>query len=350
MTQQKSLQLGLRSSGVWSGVRVAIARRTEGRGVALLAIILVVTALTEPLVFSAYQVTLGRIALIGLVALGLTAVILMGHLDLSVASTLAASGVVLAIIPDLTLGIVAALAMGLLVGAINAFGVAIIGINSFIWTLGMLFFLRGMALVISGGAPVKITDVEAGVIFGQPLLGPISPRILLFILVFVAIQVFVSRVKIGREFYAVGGNPQAAKDAGIPVKKRIFAGFLISGFVSAFAGVANTLERTAADPVAGSTVLLASFAAAIIGGNHLKGGRGSIVGTLVGATALGVMEIALTVSGVQVPVQQIFIGLVLLVAVITDPNTLRSLGASIRSAGPMRARFQGTVSDPKLPS
>lgn len=347
MTQQESLQLGSRSSGMWPSIKVAIARRTEGRGVALLAIILAVTALTEPLVFSAYQVTLGRIALIGLVALGLTAVILLGQLDLSVASTLAASGVVLAVIPDLTLGIIAALATGLLVGAINAFGVAIIGINSFIWTLGMLFFLRGVALVISGESPIKITDVEAGVAFGKPLLGPITPRILLFILVFIAIQVFVSRLRIGREFYAVGGNLQAAKDAGIPVKRRIFTGFLISGFVSALAGVINTLERTAADPVAGSTVLLASFAAAIIGGNYLKGGRGSIVGTLIGATALGVMQIALTISGVQVPVQQIFIGLVLLIAVTTDPNNLRSLIAGIRSARSSRVKVQEPASEPK---
>jgi ribose/xylose/arabinose/galactoside ABC-type transport system permease subunit len=274
-------------------------------------------------------------------------VILLGQLDLSVASTLAASGVVLAIIPDLTLGIIAALALGLLVGAINAFGVAIIGINSFIWTLGMLFFLSGMALVISGESPIKITNVEAGIAFGKPLLGPVTPRVLVFILVFIAIQIFVSRVRIGREFYAVGGNSQAARDAGIPVKRRIFTGFLMSGFVSALAGVVNTLERTAADPVAGSTVLLASFAAAIIGGNYLKGGRGSIVGTLIGATALGVMQIALTISGVQVEVQQIFIGLVLLIAVTTDPNNLRSLISSIRSARSWRVKAQRSDSEPK---
>ncbi len=346
MTQQDTIQLGGGELSLWGKIKLTIARRTEGRGVALLAIILTVALLTEPLVFTAYQVTLGRIALIGLVALGLTAVILMGQLDLSVASTLAASGVVLAIIPDLTLGIIAALLTGLLVGAINAFGVAIIGINSFIWTLGMLFFLRGVALVISNEAPVKLTNADAGIAFGQPLIGPITPRILIFILVFIAIQVFVSRVKMGREFYAVGGNPQAAKDAGIPVKRRIFTGFMISGFVSALAGVINTLERTAADPIAGSTVLLASFAAAIIGGNYLKGGRGSIVGTLIGAGALGVLQVTLTLSGVQVPVQQIFIGLVLLLAVTTDPNNLRAVLSSIRSARSSRVKVQKPASEP----
>jgi len=142
-------------------------------------------------------------------------------------------------------------------------------------------------------------------------------------------------VKAGREFLAVGGNRQAAYDAGIPVKRRIFTGFIISGGVAALAGVVNSLERTAADPTAGSTVLLASFAAAIIGGNYLKGGKGSIVGTLIGAASLGMLQVALTISGVQVPVQEIFIGGVLLLAVLTDPSSLRAVWGSISTT------FQG---------
>jgi ribose transport system permease protein len=113
---------------------------------------------------------------------------------------------------------------------------------------------------------------------------------------------------------------------------------MISGFVASLAGVINTLERTAADPRAGLTVLLASFAAAIIGGNYLKGGRGSIVGTLIGATALGVLQVALTLSGIQVPVQEIFIGLILLLAVTTDPASLRAVLGSIRSVRQGRSK------------
>jgi ribose transport system permease protein len=264
----------------------------------------------------------------------------MGELDLSVASTLAVSGVVVALIPDVRLGILAALAVGILIGVVNAFFVAIVGINSFIATLGMLFALRGLAFVLSDEAPIKITDVDAAIAFGQPLIGPITPRVLIFILAFIAIQMFVSRVKAGREFFAVGGNRQAAYDAGIPVKRRIFTGFMISGFVAALAGVINTLERTAADPTAGATVLLASFAAAIIGGNYLKGGRGSIVGTLIGATALGVLQVALTLSGVEVPIQQIFIGTILLLAVTTDPANLRAVLGSVRSLRLGRSKVQ----------
>ncbi len=344
MSQSPSIQISKGGDNFLSRARLVLARRTEGRGTALLIALLVFVSLSQPLVFTAYPVTLGRIALVGLVALGLTAVILMGELDLSVASTLAVSGVIMALIPNLWLGITVALGVGLVIGVVNAFFVAVVGINSFIATLGTLFSLRGLAFVLSNEEPVRISNVDAGIAFGTPLIGPITPRILIFVLAFIAIQVFVSRVKAGREFFAVGGNRQAAFDAGIPVRRRIFTGFMISGFVASLAGVMNTLERTSADPRAGQTVLLASFAAAIIGGNYLKGGRGSIVGTLIGATSLGLLQVALTLSGVQVPVQNIFIGLILLVAVTSDPASVRVVLGSIKSArqGASKARSRET--------
>lgn len=326
--------MGPESKGPLGKLRVTLARRTEGRAVGLFLIIATVVTLTQPLVFTAYQVTLGRIALIGLVALGLTAVILMGELDLSVASTLAVSGVIMTVVANETnilIGVLAALAASVVISLVNAFFVAIVGINSFIATLGMLFALRGFALVLSDEQPVKLANTDFGIAFGQPILGPLTPRILIFFAIFILLQIFVSRVRVGREFLAVGGNRQAAYDAGIPVKRRIFTGFIISGGVAALAGVINALERTAADPTAGSTVLLASFAAAIIGGNYLKGGKGSIVGTLIGAASLGMLQVALTISGVQVPVQEIFIGGILLIAVITDPSSLRAVWGSINT-------------------
>lgn len=328
MTNQDTLDLD-QGTADSSRLRSALTRRTESRGVVLLGVVLALALLFEPLVFTAYQVTLGQVALIGLVALGLTAVILMGELDLSVASTLAVSGVVMALVPNFTLGILAALGTGLLIGIVNAFFVVKVGINSFIATLGMLFVLRGLAFVLSDEKPVRLTNIDAGIAFGTPLIGPITPRIVLFLLVFAALHVFVTRVRAGREFFAVGGNRQAARDAGIPVSRRIYTGFMISGFVAALAGAINTMELTAADPTAGSTVLLSSFAAAIIGGVALTGGRGSILGALIGAFSLGILEIGLTLSGVQVDVQQIFIGGVLLIAVITDPASLRAVRGSI---------------------
>lgn len=331
MTQATGLMLSGEQRGFVARVRTTLARRTEGRALALLLVVSIVTWFTEPVAFTSWSVTLGRIALIGLVALGLTVVILMGELDLAVASTLAVAGVVMASIDDLALGILAALVVGAAIGVANAFFVVVVGINSFIATLGMLFFLRGLAFVISDEQPVRLSDIDAGISFGKPLIGDLTPRILIFVAVFVLIQIFLTRVRVGRELYAVGGNRQAARDAGIPVARRIFMGFMISGVVAAGAGVINTLERTAADPTAGSTVLLSSFAAAIIGGILLNGGRGSVLGTLIGAASLGIMQVALTLSGVQVDVQNIIIGLVLLLAVITDPASLRAVVGSARS-------------------
>ena len=174
MTNQTVIKVGSTATGFWGKSRTLLARRTEGRAIVLFAIIATFVTVSQPLVFTAYQVTLGRIALIGLVALGLTAVILMGELDLSVASTLAVSGVIAVTVANQTnmaIGVLAALAAGVVVSLINAFFVAIVGINSFIATLGMLFALRGMAFVISDEAPVKLENTDLGIAFGQPLLG-----------------------------------------------------------------------------------------------------------------------------------------------------------------------------------
>lgn len=346
-----TLTLGnAQASGPLAVARTALRRRTEGRGVVLLAVVVVVALVREPLVFSAYSVTLSRVALIGLVALGLTVVILMGELDLSIASTVVLSGVVMAQTSSLPLGILMALATGVVVGMVNAFFVVKVGINSFIATLGMLFVLRGLAIVISDAKPVPLADIGTAIRFGLPIVGPLTPRILIFAVLFVLIQVFLTRVRAGREFFAVGGNRQAARDAGIPVNRRMFTGFVLCSVVAALAGVIDTLERTAADPTSGSTILLSCIAAAIVGGVALTGGRGSIIGTLIGALSLGILEVGLTLSGVQVDIQQIFIGGVLLLAVMTDPASIRAASSSLRTSfHGLRARSGGRELVPPNP-
>jgi ribose/xylose/arabinose/galactoside ABC-type transport system permease subunit len=332
MTSAQSMNLGdAPATTMARRLRNVLRRRTEGRAVALLAVVAVAALVLEPLVFSAYPVTLSRVALVGLVALGLTVVILMGELDLSVASTVVLAGVVMAQMPNIPLGILAALATGVVVGLVNAFFVVKVGINSFIATLGMLFVLRGLAVVISGSEPIPLDNITFAIEFGLPLVGALTPRILIFVVAFVLLHLYLTRVRAGREAFAVGGNRQAARDAGIPVDRRLVTGFVMCSVIAAGAGVIDTLERTAADPTSGSTVLLSSFAAAIIGGVALTGGRGSVLGTLIGALSLGTLEVALTLTGVQVDIQQIFIGGVLLLAVMTDPASLRAAGTSIRT-------------------
>jgi ribose transport system permease protein len=331
MTQTATLDLGNANTDLVSRIKTGFARRTEGRAVILLVLVLIWALIWEPTVFSAYEVTLGRLALIGLTAVGLTAVILMGELDLSIASILAVSGVVMASFDNVFVGIAIALAIGLVIGAVNAFFVAVVGINSFIATLGMLFFLRGMAFVISDEEPVSMENKDFALEFSKPLIGDFTPRVLIFVLAFIAMHIFLTRVRVGREFYAVGGNREAARDAGVPVRLRVFTGFMISGFVAASAGIIVTLQLTAADPTAGSNALLTSFAAAIVGGILLNGGRGSVLGTLLGAASLAILQVGMTFNGVESDVQNIVIGLVLFIAVITDPNSVRAVVGSVRA-------------------
>ncbi len=348
MTSTQSMNLGDAAPTTKAHrLRNVLRRRTEGRAVALLVVVAVAALVLEPLVFSAYSVTLSRVALVGLVALGLTVVILMGELDLSVASTVVLAGVVMAQMPNIPLGILAALATGVVVGLVNAFFVVKVGINSFIATLGMLFVLKGLAVVISDSKPIPLDNITFAIKFGLPLVGALTPRILIFVVAFILLHLFLTRARAGREAFAVGGNRQAARDAGIPVDLRLVTGFVMCGVVAAGAGAIDTLERTAADPTAGSTVLLSSFAAAIIGGVALTGGRGSVLGTLIGALSLGTLEVALTLTGVQVDIQQIFIGGVLLLAVMTDPASLRAAGSSIRTfMQGLRARSDRELAPP----
>jgi ribose transport system permease protein len=236
------------------------------------------------------------------------------------------------------------------VGLINTFFVVKVGINSFIATLGMLFVLKGLAIVLSDAKPVPLKNIDAAIQFGLPIVGPLTPRVVIFLVAFVLVHLFLTRARAGRELFAVGGNRQAARDAGIPVNLRMLSGFVLCSVVAALAGVIDTLERTAADPTAGSTVLLSSIAAAIIGGVALTGGRGSIFGTLIGATSLGIIAVGLTLTGVQVDIQQIYIGGVLLLAVITDPTSLRAAGSSIRIfIHGVRARSTRSELDPPTP-
>jgi ribose transport system permease protein len=313
-----------------SRLGAALRRRTEWRAVGLLVLVLVVFGITQPDVFGSYGVTLSRIALDGLVALGLTLVILQGELDLSVGSVVALSGTVLATTPDLGLGIVFALLVGIGVGLVNALLVIYAGVNSFIATLGTLFAIRGLAFVVSGGKPVSVHDLETAIRFGAPVLGPLTPRVLIFFAVFVVLQIFLTRIRAGREFYAVGGNRQAAIDAGIPVKRRLLTSFVACSVLAALAGIVNTLELTSADPTAGSDVLLSGIAAAVVGGIVLNGGRGSLVGTLIGAAALGALQIGLDFAGVSQELKEVTVGAVLVLAIVTDADNLRAVLARVR--------------------
>jgi ribose/xylose/arabinose/galactoside ABC-type transport system permease subunit len=302
-------------------------RRPELRALVLFALLLVVLAFWEPAVFSSYDVVLQTAAVTMLVAAGLMAVLVQGELDLSVGATLALAGVLVAKTSDsLILASAVALAAGVAVGVVNGLIVTRLGVNSFIATLGTMITLGGLALVLSHAQQVPIRDWQSGVSFGQKVLGGLTPRILISLALVALLHLGLARTRIGRDFYAVGGNRPAALDAGIPARRRLMTGFVVCSVTAALAGVILTIELTTADPNAGNTVLLNSIAAAVIGGASLNGGRGTVLGSTIGAIGLAGLTVGLEFAGVSPNVLDMTVGAVLILAVSADgPELVRRL-------------------------
>jgi ribose/xylose/arabinose/galactoside ABC-type transport system permease subunit len=301
-------------------------RRPELRAGVLFGVLLIALAFTQPTVFSSYAVVLKTAAVTALVAAGLTAVLVQGELDLSVGSMVALSGALVATTShSLVVGGLIAILAGVAVGLLNGMLVTRVGVNSFIATLATMIALGGLALVITDGTQVPIKNLGAGISFGENVLGSLTPRILITIVGVAALHLFLSRTRIGREFYAIGGNRAAAQDADIPTQRRIVLGFVICGVAAALAGVMLTIELTTADPNAGSTVLLNAIAAAVIGGASLSGGRGTVLGTLIGAVGLAALTVGLEFGGISPNIQDMVVGIVLILAVSADGPTLLRL-------------------------
>ena len=151
---------------------------------------------------------------------------------------------------------------------------------------------------------------------------------LITIAIIVVAHIFLSRTRVGREFYAIGGNRAAAVSAGVPVNRRVVLAFVLSGMIAAAAGSMLAVELGTADPNAGSKLLLNAIAAAVIGGASLKGGRGTVLGTLIGALTLATLTVGLQYGGVSPDVQDIVVGIVLVVAVAVDHTVMTTLRAT----------------------
>ncbi|WP_108251339.1 ABC transporter permease [Planctomonas deserti] len=257
-------------------------------------------------------------ATITVIAVGMTYVIACAEIDLSVGSTAGLSSVCTAmalsqwgIIP----GILAGLAVGLVVGSVNGALVSLLGIPSFLVTLGMLGIAVGVAQWITASAPQPILNDTFNMIFGSGNFGPV-PGLLVWSAVFVAIgAVVLSRTKFGRQVLATGGNRTAADFTGINTKRIKFQVLLISGLVASVAGMlyAGRLESGRFQWGAGDE--LSAIAAVILGGTSLFGGAGSVVGTLFGALLIGLINNGLILAGLDSSQQQVVRGAIIILAV-----------------------------------
>src|SRR5690625_2941027 len=266
---------------------------------------------------------LRQVSINGLIAFGMTFVILTGGIDLSVGSMLALGSALTAGLLtsgiDPLLAIFIGLLIGLILGAINGIIITKGKVAPFIATLATMTIFRGATLVYTDGKPITgLSDsftfemIGKGYVFGIPF-----PAILMLI-IFVILFFVLRNTVFGRQVYAVGGNEEASTLSGIKADRVKIWVYSITGMLSVLAGIIITSRLNSAQPTAGTMYELDAIAAVVIGGTSLAGGRGRVVGTLIGAFVIGVIDYGLNVLDVSSLYQQIVKGGVILLAVMLD--------------------------------
>lgn len=312
----------------------------EGRAFfALLAVIIVFSLLSPNYLTVNNVLTMSsHVAVYALLALGMLLVILNGGIDLSVGSTLGLSGVFagflmqgvklqvfgVTLFPSVWVVVVLTVLLGSLVGLINGTLVARFKVASFVATLGTLYVVRGVALLMTngltyndlGGDP-SLGNTGFGWLGFNKLLGiPIGVLVMVVIAAFMS--VLLNRTVFGRWLYASGGNERAAELSGVPVRKVKVRVYVASGVCASIAGLILSSELTSAGPTAGTTYELTAIAAVVIGGAALTGGRGNVRGTLLGAFVIGFLSDGLVIIGVSAYWQTVFTGAVIVLAVLLN--------------------------------
>lgn len=301
---------------------------TSGIGAALLALVIVASIFADGFLSGDNLLNVGRqIALLGIMAVGMTFVIVAGEIDLSVGSVYALGSIVCGLLlgdgQAWWLAVLAGVAAGTLIGAINGVVTAKLLIPSFIVTLGTLSVARGLALIISDGNPISLDEEAPGVdtftLLGSgKLLGLIPMQLVFMLVVFAAGGFLLARTIIGLRTYATGGNEEAARLAGIATARvKIFA-FALTGALAAFAGVLGLSFLSYVQGVTGQGLELSVIAAVIIGGTALSGGAGSMGRTLIGVLIIGVLQNFLALMNVSSFWQTLIVGLVIIVAAGLD--------------------------------
>jgi ribose transport system permease protein len=288
---------------------------------------------------------LTAIAVTGIIAVPGTMLVIAGQVDLSVGSGAALCGVLMASVAQsqpIWVGVLAALAAGIVVGLINGLLVTVVGVNSLITTLGMLSALRGLTQVRAGGGTITLANFSA-LGTGRPFLNIPVPVLLLLAIIAIAIAVMRYTV-FGRSVYATGSNPVAARLVGIRGNRAIVTAFVASGLAFALSGLVLDSQLSAASPQAATGLELTVVTAIVLGGASLSGGRGTIQGTLVGLLIIGVLNDGLTLLNVNSFYQEVASGVLLILAVSFDQLRHRLAGRTTRrparreAVGPARRR------------
>ena len=260
-------------------------------------------------------------AVINIMALGMTLIIIAGGIDLSVGAILAMGGLLGCMAMEkgqpIPIGVLVGTLTGAFCGFVNGALTTRLNINPFIVTLGTLGIVRGLTLIISNGLPVHQIPREFSFLGEGNVLGvPFVLWILLICALFV--HLILEHTKLGRYAFAIGSNPDAAFYAGIPVAFHTTAVYAIGGMLTGLAGMIEASRLMTGQPTAGQGYELQAIAAVVIGGGSLRGGEGSVVGTLVGAFIMGLLSNGSDLLGISPYLQQAIIGAVIILAVSFD--------------------------------
>lgn len=272
----------------------------------------------------------------GILACGMTVVILTAGIDLSVGSVLGLVAVCFSIFSihwgwpaalSIGAGLIVGTLCGLSVGGLIAFA----GMQPFIATLALMTFARGLAKYVSGGQKIsqavqapdgsfQFVDLPAifASIDSRILGGNLSVITILFLVVVLFLALALRYLKVGRHLYAIGGNELAARLSGVPVRRTKILAYALSGFCAAVAGICHAAQEQQGDPEAGSTYELSAIAMVVIGGTNLMGGRGGVALTLLGTLTIGYMDKILSINNIGEPGRLMLTGLIIVGAVLVQ--------------------------------
>ncbi|EYT60492.1 ribose ABC transporter permease [Microbacterium sp. Root1433D1] len=288
----------------------------------ILLIVIVAASLLSPNFLSSDNLfnVLRQVSVITILAFGAMTLIIGGMIDLSAGAVMAFAGVVSVMVykssGNLLLAILAGIAIGMICNLVNAFLVATLKTPAFIVTLGMMLMARGAVLELTQGQ--NVLQLGDFVLIGQGNLGWLPIPVLVLIGVTIVIWYLMNQTRYGRSVYAVGGNEEAARAAGISVARVKYQAFLVNGALVGIAGVIFMSRVNAGLPNAGVGYELQAITAPIIGGTSFSGGVGTVMGTLAGALIVGILGNIMNLIGIGSYIQQIVMGAIIVIAVAYD--------------------------------
>ncbi len=292
-------------------------------------------ALATPNFLTPYNlaIVMRQVSFIGIVAAGQTLVLLLGGIDLSVGAIAGLTAILGALLmtaggvdPFVAMSI--AVGIGFVLGLVNGVFIAYLKLNAFIVTLATGEVYAGTILVLTRG--YSITDLPPQFAFlGQGSIGPVPVSVVIMLIVFGTLIFVASRTPFGRSIFAIGGNRVAARFVGLRVERVEMLVYALSGMLAALAGMLFVSRMSAGQPTIGASWLMPSITAAIIGGTSLAGGVGTVFGTLLGATFMGVLANGIVLINVSSYWERVIIGLFVIIAVLVDLFRQRSEGRNM---------------------